>query len=330
MSVATAVGFEMGYGEISSGLWLCLPIIRLEGDSRHFVARRIDWTSDTSEPNIGLTSIDDDELDALGATLPVGERRTIESGWALVVMGDEFAKDLEDSEIVCSDDVSVAPIPNETYAIGLATVESFERFRETICRNASMVFDKALSSNVEPDLGPKGRAALRLLRHSSYRRSDLAVRELAGAIVSGDLDLLRRLLTRYSIELEGESQESLETKAYGHIGLCKQTHALVPQTLDLNRAGRLSIHRDVNWEQTQAARLLSQVESHLVGIGRKQTLSGPRIEYTTIRTARNVSVLGKLGTVKVRAYSTEQALHWGGTMVREVNRRQTVKYVEKG
>ena len=54
-----------------------------------------------------------------------------------------------------------------------------------------------------------GRAALRLLRHSYHRRSDLAVRELAGAIMSHDLDLSRRLLTRYSVELEGESREKL-------------------------------------------------------------------------------------------------------------------------
>ena len=329
MSVATAVGFETGHGEIRSGLWLCLPIVKLEGVRRRFVARRIDWTADAGEPGSGLTSVDDDELEAVGVMLPVGETRSIEPGWAFAVMGDGFAKDLEDCGVVQSDDVSLAPVSGETYAIGLATVESFERFRETICRNASMVFDKALSSNVGFDLGPSGRAALRLLRHSAYHRSDLAVRELAAAMVSVDLDLLRRLLTRYSIELEGVSRESLEAEARGYIGLCRRTWALVPQMLDPYRAGSPGIVRDVNWERMELAGLLSLVESHMVGIGRKQASGWPLREYTPIRAVRNVSVLRKRGTFKVRAYPTEQAPQRDGAVAWEVNRRRLVEYVEK-
>lgn len=305
MSAATAVGFEMGHGEIRSGLWLCLPIVKLKGDDRRFLARRIDWTSDAGEPNSGLTSIDDDELDALGVALPVGRRRTIESGWALAVMGDEFAKDLADAEIDCPDNVAVAPVPDETYAIGLATVESFERFRETICRSASRVFDKALSSSAESRLGPRGRAALRLLRHSSYRRSDLAVRELAAAIVSGDMDLLRRLLTRYSIELEGESRESLEAMARQHIGLCGRW-TLIRQPLDAYRAESSEISREVNWKQMQVARSLPLVDSNVAWIEGKQASGGLWSEYTHARPVRSVAV------------------------AREVNKRRTVEYVEKG
>ena len=220
MSIATAVGFEMGYGDIRSGLWLCLPLVELEGEDRLFLARRIDWQVDAHDRESGLTPIDDDELEQVGIVLPKGERRAIEPGWALAVVGEDFAQCIKDAEVACPDDVLAIPVRNENYAVGIATVESFERFRMTICSNASAVFDKALGLSVGYGLSRKGRAALGVLRHSAYRRSDLAVRELAGAIESRDLDLLRRLLTRYSIELN-KSREGLEHDAREHIAWCK-------------------------------------------------------------------------------------------------------------
>ena len=133
VNAAIAVGFELAYEDIDSGLWLCFPIIKFEGDDRHFIARRIDWKADMFEPNSGLTLIDDDELEMFGVALPIEPRIMIESGWSLVVIGQQFAQDMKASKVVCSDDVQVVRISNSSYSIGLATVEMFERYREDIC-----------------------------------------------------------------------------------------------------------------------------------------------------------------------------------------------------
>lgn len=219
MSVATVVGFEAGYGNISSGLRRCLPIIILEEEKRHFLARSVDWNGESREPDSQLTLIDDDEVWAFGVALPIEERRNIRPGQALLVMGQEFEQDMKDANVPCSDELLFESVPDEPYAICLATVESFERFRRIISQSAAKSFDSSLSSAGSPGLCAKGRAALRVMRQSSYRKSDLAVRELAGAILTHDFDLLRRLKIRYSIELEGESQEDLENKARHHIKL---------------------------------------------------------------------------------------------------------------
>ena len=290
------------------------------------MARRIDWETDSREPSSGLTFIDDDEVDEIGVTLPVEERRTIESGWAFAVMGREFAQDLEDSDVVCSDDVLLVPVPNETYAIGLVTVELFERFREAIFRKASMIFDKALGSKVGPDLCSKGRAALRVLRHVSHRQSDLAVRELAGAIVSRDFDLFRRLLSRYSIELEGESQEGLEYKAYRHIRLCKLADVVASWTLDLNRAKRPIIDYEVNWEQMKAAQLIPRIRSQLDGVRKKKVPIEVWNEALSTADTRGVGVHRKPWLVPIKRTRFPS---WNHTVDLDVNRRRTVVYIEK-
>ena len=319
MSAATAVGIGMGYGDISSGLWLCLPLVALEGEDRLYLARRIDWQANAHNPESGLTSVDDDELEEVGIMLPIGERRAIEPGWALAVMGDDFAQAMKDAEVACSDDVSAAHIPNETYSVGLATVESFERFRATICSNASAVFDKALSFSLGYGLSRKGRAALRVLRHSAHRRSDLAVRELAGAIVSQDLDLLRRLLTRYSIELQ-ESREGLESKARQHIAWCEPTERA--------RATHSGTDRDVIWKQRGASISPSHLESQLVGVWQMETSSEPLVEHLIVRDVRGVNELAKPRSIKLRAYPKGQAIPWEPTVRREVNQRRGLHYTD--
>ena len=118
-------------------------------------------------------------------------------------------------------DVPIAGIRDEGYAIGITTIESFRRIRQTLYRAASVVFDVALGASDSSGLSVHGQAAMRVLQQSAHRQTDLALRELAGAIVRRDFDLLRRLLARYSIELN-ESEAQLESMARRHIQWCRR------------------------------------------------------------------------------------------------------------
>ena len=318
MTTVTAVGFVVGYGDISSGLWLCLPLVVLKGEDPLYLAGRVDWQGNPHDLESGLTSVDEDEIEGIGVFLPIGERRAIEPGWALAVMGEEFAQTMKEAGIACSDEVSVAPMPNEAYSVGFATVESFERFRATICSNASAAFDKALGSSGGYGLSGRGRAALRVLRHLAYRRSDVAVRELAGAIGSKDLDLLRRLLTRYSIELQ-ESRAELERKARQHITWCELVEGV-------RGAGRSTIDHEVVWKQSGGPISISHLERHPAGVRQVTTLSVQLIEYTIVRDNRGPNEVPKARSIKIIAYSKGQDMPWHRTVRREVNSRPSLYY----
>ena len=93
----TLVGFDMAYVDASVGLQLCLPVVSLGEQKDTYVARRIEWDTNGHDPEDGLTAVDDDELEEFGTVLPDVGRCVIEPGYAVVIVGDNFAKDVKDA-----------------------------------------------------------------------------------------------------------------------------------------------------------------------------------------------------------------------------------------
>lgn len=226
MTVATLIGFDDALVDRSAGLQLCLPVLSFGSDREFYVAKKIDWNVNFADLGSGLTAVDEDELEGYTTMLPVHRWRAIEPGQGVLVVGGDFTRDVKDMGVDLPMLSSMMTLPNEGYATTVMTIESFRHFRTALCRAVSVVFDEALGSSGSHGLSFRGRAAMRILQQSAYRQTDLAVRELAAAVAVCDFDILRRLLARYSIELQ-ESEDELEAKAHRHIGLCRrvQTNA---------------------------------------------------------------------------------------------------------
>ena len=106
----------------------------------------------------------------------------------------------------------------------MATPALYTALRTRLAEEARAAFDKALEDAVHlgSHLAERGDAALLLMRKcGSLRRDDLAIRQLAGARQNGELDLYRRLLIRFALELE--TQEGvLDGRVKRHIAAVRQ------------------------------------------------------------------------------------------------------------
>ena len=105
--------------------------------------------------------------------------------------------------------------------MGVATPAIYTDLRNRLVDEARTAFDEELGNAARRGrlLSKRGNAALLLLRRCGPpRREDLAIRQLAGARQNKELDLYRRLLIRFELELD-IPEDSLRQKAEWHIGI---------------------------------------------------------------------------------------------------------------
>ena len=226
-------GFDIAVADIGDELHLCHPLLSFEGNDTLYVARRLDWQNDRRK---ALAVADPSEASDLGTLLPDTHEQAIASGEAVIVVGTGSVQAAKAAGVQLDDsEMAFARVRDAECRIGIATPASFEKLKTRLTAEAWTVFDEALgdAARRKRRLSERGNAALLLLRRCGpRRRDDLAIRQLAGARQNHELDLYRRLLMRFALELDTQ-QSDLDKKAERHIALASKPRAYTT-TLDLS------------------------------------------------------------------------------------------------
>ena len=211
-------GFDTAVADIGDQLHLCQPLLSFEGDPTLYVARRLDWQDDRK----ALAVADPSEAPELGTLLPDTHRRTIASGEAVVAVGAGFVRAAKASGVqLDGSEMDFARVHDAECWISVATPARFANLKTRLADEARTAFDEDLGDAARrgDHLSERGNAALLLLRRCGpRRRDDLAIRQLAGAQQNRELDLYRRLLIRFALELRTR-EDDLDKRAARHVAL---------------------------------------------------------------------------------------------------------------
>ena len=225
-------GFDIAVADIGDELHLCHPLLSFEGDDTLYVARRLNWQNDRK----ALAVADPSEASDLGTLLPDTHERAIASGEAVITVGTGFVQAAKAAGVQLDGfGMIFARVRDAECRIDIATPESFAKLKTRLADEARTAFDEELgdAARRERHLSERGNAALLLLRRCGpRRRDDLAIRQLAGARQNRELDLYRRLLIRFALELDTQ-QSDLDEKTERHIALASESLAYTT-TLDLS------------------------------------------------------------------------------------------------
>ena len=209
-------GFDTAVADIGDQLHLCHPLLSFEGDPTLYVARRLDWQNDPK----ALAATDPSEASDLGTLLPDTHAQAIASGEAVIAVGTGYVQAAEAAGVQLDDsEMTFARVRNAECRISVATPASFAKLKTRLADEARTAFDEELGDAARRGrhLSERGNAALLLLRRCGpRRRDDLAIRQLAGTLQNRDLDLYRRLLIRFALEL-GTQENDLDERAIRHI-----------------------------------------------------------------------------------------------------------------
>ena len=195
-------GFDTAIADIGDQLHICHPLLSFEGDPNTlYVARRLNWRNHQR----ALAVADPSEASELATLLPDEHRQPIASGEAAIVAGAGFVQAAADAGIqLDGSEVSFAITHESGCRISTATQALFAELETRLINEARTAFDEALgdAARRKQHLSERGNAALLILRRCGpLRRKDLAIRQLAGAKQNEEIDLYRRLLVRFELEL---------------------------------------------------------------------------------------------------------------------------------
>jgi len=223
MTEAFLRGFDALPQDIEGGLSFCRPLISLEsGESAPILySIQLDWDS-SAQNQSPLVTVDKGEVSAFGTLMPVSGEK-ISSGMGLMVMHSEFAKFAERLDLLDISDISFHHYEELDCVAGICDFKVFLDYERNVTDKAKRIFDRELSGMGYGSLQEVGNAALYMLRRcASSRDSDVAIRELAAAFIMEEMDLYRRLLIQYSIELD-ETEQILDERATRFIETCRLT-----------------------------------------------------------------------------------------------------------
>ena len=224
-------GFDVAVADIGDELHLCHPLLSFEGAPTLYVARRLDWQNDRK----ALAVADPSEASDLGTLLSDTHEQAIASGEAVIAAGTGFVQAAKAAGVqLDGSETTFARVRDTECRISVATQANFAKLKIRLADEARTTFDEELGDAARRGrhLSERGNAALLIMRRCGPRRQDdLAIRQLAGALQNRELDLYRRLLIRFALEL-GTQENDLDRKAERHIALAS---TLLPYTtLDLS------------------------------------------------------------------------------------------------
>ena len=215
---ATLRGFNVSVADVGDQMHLCHPLLSFDGDSVLYIAHRLDWGNDPK----ALAVTDPDDAALLGTLLPKPHGRLIASGEGVIAVGAEFVQAATATKVQFpAPETPLAQIDGAECWMGVATPAIYTDLRNRLVDEARTAFDEELGNAARRGrlLSKCGNAALLLLRRCGPpRREDLAIRQLAGARQNKELDLYRRLLIRFELELK-TPEDGLHQKAERHIEL---------------------------------------------------------------------------------------------------------------
>ena len=220
-------GFDTAVADVGDQLHLCHPLLSFEGDPTLYVARRLNWRNDQD----ALAVADPSEASELGTLLPDTHRQPITSGQGVVAAGTAFVQAATIAEIQLDGfGMDFTRTHDAECWISVTTPADFARLKTGVADRAQAVFDEALrdAARHRRRLSERGDAALLLLRRCGpRRRDDLAIRQLAGAQQNDDLDLYRRLLIQFSLQLSTQ-EDDLHQRVGRHMALAERPRRTAP------------------------------------------------------------------------------------------------------
>ncbi len=210
-------GFDMPVSDMGDQLHFRLPLLSFRSSPTLYLAGRVDWHADRQAL---LTVVDDPEDRELATLLTDGVSRHLASGEGVIVAGAEFFQAASRIGDQLGDFSHLSAGDCECW-IRVATPTEFVALERNLIDESRAVFDQELGKarRQKSRLMERGNAAMLILSSCGpLRREDLAIRQLAAARQNRDLDLYRRLLTRFEHEL-GEPEDRLHKQAGRHIEL---------------------------------------------------------------------------------------------------------------
>lgn len=218
---ATLRGFHVSVADIGDQMHLCHPVLSFEGDDALYLAHKFDWLNDSN----ALAIADPSEAASLGTLLPTTCSPPIASGLGVVAAGVPFVRAAECAGVQLDQQIAFAQIAQDAAVwIGMASPAAYVALRTRLAEDARAAFDKALAEAAANNtcLTDQGNAALLLLRRCGPTRcADFAIRQLAGARQNRELDLYRRLLIRFALELNTR-ERVLDERVRRHLDLVAQ------------------------------------------------------------------------------------------------------------
>lgn len=209
-------GFDMTVSDVEDQLHFRQPLLSFGTSSKLYVAGRVDWRGD----KLALTRVDDPEDLEMATLLNDGVGRRVASGRGVVVAGAAFFQAASCAGFQLGG-FSCLSVEDDECWIRVAIPEDFVALKGELIDGSREVFDEELGEARRQGsrLTKRGNAAMLILRRCGpLHREDLAIRQLAAARQNRDLDLYRRLLARFELELD-EPEDRLHKQAERHIEL---------------------------------------------------------------------------------------------------------------
>ena len=213
-------GFSGRVRDLHRRMRFCHPILSASDYGTDLlVATDIQWRSNGA----GLESVNEDEISSFG-TLWLGGPRYVGPGVGVALIGYEFMREVS-AALGSAEAKHLQFEQNDELKCWFAIISraEFDECANRLAMSSRTVFDsELLRCATETDkLSKTGSSALFVLRRAPGRReSDVAIRELAAALVQSEHDLYRRLLVVLSSKL-GMAEDTLDRKAKRHLELVR-------------------------------------------------------------------------------------------------------------
>ena len=216
MTTVILRGFDVPIEDLKDRFRLCNPLLSFEhgGSAPIFRARHLNWQASSDVELLVPIEVEDAHE---FCTLFRDHDRSIAAGYGVLVMHRAFSEALSSTRV--TEPTELQFVQELDCYVGVATDEEFDRYEIAIVEQAKDVVDRELVAGYPVQFSEIGQLALRILRRCrSARSTDVAMRQLAVALVSRKPDLYRRLLIRFSIDLQ-EPEEGLDQRVHRHLAL---------------------------------------------------------------------------------------------------------------
>lgn len=215
-------GFDFLVEDVAEQFRFCNPLVSFkEGDTAPiYFARDLDWEHGDDEWRRSLILVDKDEIDSFATLFPRPTSR-ISGGEGVVLMGERIssAAQVAGINVDVNNVVDLRDSADRRYRFGLADAAVYRNFVKQVIQEAVSVFDRELSATAEDKLSAGAEGALFVLRKCGLTRpTDLAIRQLTAARMTKQADVYRRLLIRYSLELQ-DTEDNLDKRVERHIAI---------------------------------------------------------------------------------------------------------------
>lgn len=205
MTCAIFRGFGFPASNAGDQLRFCNPLVSFEeGESAPvYFVRDLDWSLGSDDQARWITPLDADEIEAF-ATLVPGTTLQIRPGDGIVLIGEQISTAARSLQMEADRGslVKFTEYSEPRVRIGVANADSYRDLVRRLTEEAASIFDGELGATTGTALSRRGETALFVLRKCSYSLPTvLAIRQLAAARVTRQRDRDRRLLTRFSREL---------------------------------------------------------------------------------------------------------------------------------